>query len=122
MQGRPYARVGAGLHPRPYVILERLGVQLERGLRDAAAGAGAPVVINRAGSVLTVFFTDRPVTDFLSAKRSDTKRFARFFHAMRARGILLPPSQFEAWFLSLAHTGADVDRTVRAARAAFRAR
>ncbi|MEK7767185.1 MAG: glutamate-1-semialdehyde 2,1-aminomutase, partial [bacterium] len=105
---------------RPYERLDMFGARLEEGLRDAAARAGSPVVINRAGSVLTVFFTDRPVTDFASAKRSDTKRFARFFQAMRAQGILLPPSQFEAWFLSLAHTAADVDRTIRAARAAFR--
>jgi glutamate-1-semialdehyde 2,1-aminomutase len=66
-----------------------------------------------------VFFTSSPPRDFAAAAASDTARFARFFQAMLSRGVLLPPSQFEAWFVSAAHTEADVDQTVRAAHEAF---
>jgi glutamate-1-semialdehyde 2,1-aminomutase len=67
----------------------------------------------------TVFFTDQPVQDYASAKKSDTSKFARFFHAMLDQGVYLPPSQFEAAFVSLAHGPAEVARTSEAARAAF---
>jgi len=70
--------------------------------------------------VLTPFFTDRPVRDFASATSADTDRYARFFRAMLARGIYPPPSQFEAWFLSAAHSAKDVDKTIRAAREAMK--
>ena len=104
-----------------YERLEALGARLEQGLVRAARQAGVTVTVNRAGSLLTPFFCEGPVTDYESAKRSDTARFARFFHAMLDRGFYLPPAQFEALFLSLAHTEADVDRTVEAAGEAFSA-
>jgi glutamate-1-semialdehyde 2,1-aminomutase len=69
--------------------------------------------------MLTLFFADQPVQDYDSARRADTARYARFFHAMLARGVYLPPSQFEVWFVSLAHSDADVAATIAAARAAF---
>jgi glutamate-1-semialdehyde 2,1-aminomutase len=69
--------------------------------------------------MMTWFFSDSPVTDYDTAKLSDTKRFARFFHAMLDRGIYLPPSQFEALFVSTAHTDDDIDRTREAARQSF---
>jgi glutamate-1-semialdehyde 2,1-aminomutase len=78
------------------------------------------VQINAFGSMLTPFFTDRPVRDYLSALSADTQAYAAFFREMLAQGVYLPPSQFEAWFLSAAHTERDVDRTVRAAREAFK--
>jgi glutamate-1-semialdehyde 2,1-aminomutase len=75
--------------------------------------------VNRVGSMFTFFFTDRPVTDYESAKRSDTARFGRFFRLMLERGIYLAPSQFEAAFLSAVHSEEDIDRTVEAARECF---
>ncbi len=101
--------------------IERRSAALERGLAEAAASAGAIVCINRVGSMLTVFFTDGPVTDLASARRADTGRYARFFHAMLDAGIGLPPSQFEALFVSLAHSDLDIARTLEAARGAFKA-
>jgi glutamate-1-semialdehyde 2,1-aminomutase len=103
-----------------YDRLEAKGARLEAGLREAARGAAFPVTINRVGSMITVFFCDGPVSDYASAKRSDTTRFARFFHAMLERGVYLPPAQFEAAFVSLAHGEAEIDLTVRAAAEAFR--
>ncbi|HXF82798.1 MAG TPA: aspartate aminotransferase family protein, partial [bacterium] len=75
----------------------------------------------RVGSLLTVFFTPDPPRDYAQASRADSQAFARFFRAMLQAGILLPPSQFEAWFVSLAHSDADIARTVAAARDAFKA-
>jgi len=72
--------------------------------------------VNRVGSMFTLFFTECPVTDYESAKRSDTARFGRFFHAMLERGIYLPPSQFEATFVSAAHSEEDIQRTAAAIR------
>ena len=72
------------------------------------------------GSLVAPFFTDRPVRDYASATSADTDRYARFFRGMIARGIYPPPSQFEAWFLSAAHSVKDVDRTIAAARAAMK--
>jgi glutamate-1-semialdehyde 2,1-aminomutase len=69
--------------------------------------------------MLTLFFSQQPVTDAQTAERCDTARFAAFHRAMRAQGILLPPSQFEAWFVSLAHREEDIDRTIEAARKAL---
>ncbi len=77
--------------------------------------------MNRVGSMLTWFFTDVPVSDFDSAKRSDTAKFSRFFNLMLERGIYLPPSQFEALFVSAAHSENDIDATVAAARECFAA-
>jgi glutamate-1-semialdehyde 2,1-aminomutase len=78
----------------PYDRLESMGSRLEGGLRVAAMKASIPVQVNRVGSMFTLFFTNRPVTNFDSAKASDTQRFNRFFHAMLEQGIYMPPSQF----------------------------
>jgi glutamate-1-semialdehyde 2,1-aminomutase len=98
-----------------YARLEELGERLARGLVGGAAGAGVALTVNRVGSMLTGFFCAGPVTDYASAKRADTARYARFFHALRARGVYFAPSQFEAAFVSLAHTEADIDATVKVA-------
>ncbi len=100
-----------------YEKLDRLTLQLTRGIRDAAKDTGVPVYQTRMGSKFCTFFTDGEVTDFASAKRSDTGRYGRFFHGMLERGVYLAPSQFEVGFVSLAHTTEDIDRTVAAARA-----
>ena len=125
LSGNPLA-VTAGLatlrrlqKENPYDQLELRGARLERGLLDAAKKANVAIRINRAGSMFTVFFTDREVFDFDSAKTSDTARFNRFFHSMLDQGIYMPPSQFEAAFISAAHTDADIDRTIVAAEKAF---
>ena len=122
LSGNPLA-VTAGLailkllkESNPYEQLERLGSKLEKGFRAAAAEAGIPATINRVGSMLTAFFTERPVTDWPSAKRSDTDRYARYFRAMLEEGIYLAPSQFECAFVSLAHTDELIEKTIDAAR------
>ena len=127
LSGNPLA-MRAGLstlaelrRPGLYDELDARAKRLAEGLAAAAKGAGVPVQINRAGSLLTVFFTGDSVTDYGSAKRSDTERFSTFFRQMLERGILLPPSQFEALFLSAAHTDADIDRTIATARESFSA-
>src|SRR5207245_352670 len=104
-----------------YRRLDALGAELERGLGSGAAKAGVPLTVNRVGSMLTGFFCDGPVTDYASAKRSDTKRYARYFHGMLERGVFLAPSQFEAAFVSLAHTDADIALASRAAAEALAA-
>ena len=121
LSGNPLA-VAAGLamlrhlstHPRIYEELEAKGARL-------AASAPEGITVNRVGSMFTFFFTPDPVTDYDSAKRSDTARFARFFHHMLERGIYLAPSQYEAGFLSAAHTDEDIDRTIAAAKEFFAA-
>jgi glutamate-1-semialdehyde 2,1-aminomutase len=102
--------------PGVYKTLEKLSAELEAGLRDAAREAGVPSTFNRVGSMFTAFFTDRQVTDFASARTSDTTRFGDYFRSMLKNGVNLAPSQFEAAFLSLAHTRADIGKTVEAAR------
>jgi glutamate-1-semialdehyde 2,1-aminomutase len=106
----------------PYEELERKSAHLESAIRGAIRGAGAEdrVTWQRVGSLSTLFFTAGPVTDFAAARRSDTARYAVFFHAMRERGIFLPPAQFEAWFVSTAHTDADLSRTARAVEEGLR--
>jgi glutamate-1-semialdehyde 2,1-aminomutase len=104
----------------PYARLEQLGSALESQFRGAAGRAGIPVSINRVGSMLTVFMTDQPVTDLASASRSDTARFAAWFHGLLNRGVYLPCSQFEAMFISAVHTDEDIVATGVAAEAAFR--
>jgi glutamate-1-semialdehyde 2,1-aminomutase len=119
LSGNPLA-VAAGLamlrelkaHPEIYDQLERRAAEL-------CAAVPAGLTVNRIGSMFTVFFTDQPVTDWDSAKRSDTARFGRFFRAMLERGVYLAPSQFEAAFLSAAHTDDDIRKTIAAAREAF---
>jgi glutamate-1-semialdehyde 2,1-aminomutase len=103
-----------------YERLEAISARLAAGLLAAAKAAGIAAVVNRVGSMLTCFFTAGPVVDYETAARSDTKRYARFFHAMLARGVYLAPSQFEAAFVSTAHDEATVDRTIAAAAAAMK--
>jgi len=105
--------------PGVYDRLEALSGQLADGLLAAARGAGIPACVNRVGSMLTLFFTEGPVTDYASAARSDTERFAAFFQGMLDRGVYFPPAQFEALFVSLAHSEQDVEETVRAASEVF---
>ena len=122
LSGNPLAMV-AGIEtlkalskPGVYKTLEKLSADLEQGLRAAATEAGVPVTLNRVGSMFTAFFTDRKVKDFASAKTSDTGKFGRFFRSMLSNGVNLAPSQFEAAFMSLAHTRADINKTIEAAR------
>lgn len=104
-----------------YGQLERTGAALEQGLTGAASKAGATVQVRRVGSMLTCFFSDGPVTNFAQAQACRTDRFAAFFNAMLDEGVLLPPSQFEAWFVSTAHDEAAVGQTLAAAEKAFAA-
>lgn len=101
----------------PYAELERKGALLERLLHEriVAEGLSERVWLKRVGSLLTLFFGPGPMTDFASVRRCDTRRYAAFFHAMRERGVFLPPAQFEAWFLSTAHGEADLRKTARVA-------
>jgi len=124
LSGNPLA-MAAGLwtldrlKPALYRRLKTLGATLARGLADAARDAGVPLQVNAVGSVLTPFFTSVAVRDYRSACTSDTSAYARFFQGMLARGIYPPPSQFEGWFLSAAHSANDVERTIAAARDVF---
>ncbi|MBO7107298.1 MAG: glutamate-1-semialdehyde 2,1-aminomutase [Verrucomicrobia bacterium] len=99
-----------------YTRLEQLGQQLESGMQDAAKSAGIPVRFNRVGAMFCAYFTDQPVHNLADAMKSDRERFARYFRGMLEQGIFLAPSQFEAGFLSTAHTEADIETTIRAAR------
>jgi glutamate-1-semialdehyde 2,1-aminomutase len=126
LSGNPLA-VAAGLatlrrlkKDNPYPRLEALGARLEHGLIQAASESGVPVRVNRLGSMFTLFFTARDVTDFDSAKTCDSERFNRFFHAMLRQGVYLPASQFEAAFISAAHTDADIENTIEAATRALK--
>jgi glutamate-1-semialdehyde 2,1-aminomutase len=103
----------------PYSELERLGKFLAEGLRQACREAGVPATVQQVGSMWTLFFTAGPVTDYDSAKKADTTRFARFFWAMMGRGFYLPCSQFEAAFNSVLHTEARLRETIAAAREAL---
>jgi glutamate-1-semialdehyde 2,1-aminomutase len=100
----------------PYERLERLGARLEAGLRAAATAAGIPNQFARVGSMMTLFFASEPVTDWATASRSDTASFAKYFWSMLDRGVYLPCSQYEALFVSAAHSEADIDATIAAAR------
>jgi len=127
LSGNPVA-VAAGLAtlhalraPGVYERLDAIGRELEAGLRSEAKEANVSVTINRVGSMLTVFFTEGPVFDYASAKKADTARYGRFFHQMLEEGVYLPPSQFEAAFLSLSINEPEVAHILRAARKAFRA-
>jgi glutamate-1-semialdehyde 2,1-aminomutase len=121
LSGNPLA-VAAGLatiralgRADVYARLDALGLRLAEGLAAGARAAGVTATVNRVGSMLTAFFAAGPITDYARARRSDTERYARFFHAMRERGVYFAPSQFEAAFVSLAHTDADIDATVKSA-------
>lgn len=106
--------------PGTYERLNMLSEQLSKGFKDAAKAAGIPVYNTRVGSMLCTFFTEAPVTDYASARKSDTARFARFFISMLEDGIYLAPSQFEAVFLSTAHEEVHIEKTVKAAYRAFK--
>jgi glutamate-1-semialdehyde 2,1-aminomutase len=106
--------------PGLYERLEATSATLADGLAGTAREAGVEVTVNRVGSMVTVFFCPGPVTDFASARTSDTGRFGRFFHAMLKRGVALPPAQFEAAFVSLAHGPEEIETTLKAAAEAFR--
>jgi len=108
------------LSSKLYRQLATLGVRLAGGLADAAREAGVPLQVNAVGSLLTPFFTDRPVRNYATATTARADQYGKFFRGMLARGVYPPPSQFEAWFLSAAHTTKDVDRTIAAARAAMK--
>ena len=108
------------LSPRLYKELARLGSMLAAGLADAARSAKVPLQVNAFGSLLTPFFTAAPVRDYASALGVNTSAYATFFRGMLTRGVYPPPSQFEAWFLSAAHSDRDVKKTVAAAKTAMR--
>jgi glutamate-1-semialdehyde 2,1-aminomutase len=125
LSGNPLA-TAAGLatlrlltEPGIYGHLETLSARLVDGVGAAARAAGVAYTANRVGSMFTGFFCEGPVTDYASAKRADTARYARFFHAMLDGGVYLAPSQFEAGFVSLAHTDADIDATIKCAADVF---
>jgi glutamate-1-semialdehyde 2,1-aminomutase len=108
------------LSPKLYKELARRGSMLAAGLADAARSAKVPLQVNAFGSLLTPFFTTAPVRDYSSALRANTSAYATFFRGMLTRGIYPPPSQFEAWFLSAAHSDRDVKKTIAAAKGAMR--
>jgi glutamate-1-semialdehyde 2,1-aminomutase len=125
LSGNPVAMMAgfwsiSRLKPKLYKELSRLGAMLAAGLADAARGAGVPLQVNAFGSLLTPFFTTEPVRDLDSAMKADAAAYGRFFRAMLARGVYPPPSQFEAWFLSAAHTERHVTATITAATAAMK--
>jgi glutamate-1-semialdehyde 2,1-aminomutase len=103
----------------PYAYLEEQVADLAESFRRSAADAGVPVTANQIGSMLTVFFTDRPVTDYASAKTSDAACYGRWFWALMERGVYFPPSQFEAAFVSAAFTPDDFAAAKEAAQQAF---
>jgi len=103
-----------------YAKLEALGAALDVGLRDAAKKAGTPVQFNRCGSMFCAYFTGQPVHNLGDAMKSDREQFKRYFHSMLEQGIYLAPSQFEAGFISTAHTEADIEKTVVAAAKAMK--
>jgi glutamate-1-semialdehyde 2,1-aminomutase len=127
LSGNPLA-VTAGIEtlkrlkmPSVYKSLEQRAVALERGLAEAARRANVPLRLTRVGSMMSGFFTNEPVVDYASAKLSNTQAYSKFFHQMLTHGVYLAPSQFEAAFLSTAHTTRDIETTITAARASFKA-
>jgi glutamate-1-semialdehyde 2,1-aminomutase len=126
LSGNPLA-MAAGLttlqllgEPGVYETLERRAARLEAGLTQNAREFGIPCTINRVGSMICPFFTDKPVKDYDSALTSDLSRFNRVFARLLDRGVSIAPSQFEGWFVSLAHSDHDIDRTVEAHYEALR--
>jgi glutamate-1-semialdehyde 2,1-aminomutase len=125
LSGNPVAMTAGlwalqSLRPRLYTDLARRGAMLAAGLAAAARDANVPLQVNAFGSLVTPFFTNEAVRDYESAVRSNTTAYATFFNAMLARGIYPPPSQFEAWFLSAAHTDRDIAKTIAAARSSMK--
>ena len=126
LSGNPIA-VSAGLatikelkKPGAYERLEALSKMLEEGLKEILKDLSLPYQVVRCASMLTLFFHDKPVTNFSEAQACDTNKFARFWQGMLERGVYLPPSQFEAWFVSLAHTEREIEDTLRAVRETLR--
>ncbi|GAB6174280.1 glutamate-1-semialdehyde 2,1-aminomutase [Paradesulfitobacterium aromaticivorans] len=126
LSGNPLA-MAAGLatikllqQPRTYEELEQKTSRLAQGLKDAAAEAGIPLWVNAVGAMFSAFFTEVPVKDYQSACTSDTERFGRYFRAMLERGVYLAASQYEAVFLSTAHSGDDIEYTLEQARAVIK--
>jgi len=126
LSGNPLA-VTAGIEtlkrlkkPGTYEQLEQRSVALSEGLGKIASKAGVPLTQTRVASMMCAFFTQGPVVDWATAKKSDTKVYAKFFHHMLDAGVYLAPSQFEAAFMSVAHTPRDIERTLNAAQAAFK--
>lgn len=107
--------------PSVFDEIEQKAARLGEGIGEAAEEVGVPVFQTRVGTMFSNFFTSKPVTDYDTAKMSDTDRFGRYFHAMLEGGVYIAPSQFEAGFISLAHSDEDIDQTVRTARRAFQA-
>ena len=103
-----------------YTYLENLGEELEEGLKMAARRANIPITLNRVGAMFCLYFTDQAVCNLDDAMKSDRERFARYFQGMLDRGVFLAPSQFEAGFLSTAHTEGDIEKTVSAAAEVFK--
>ena len=126
LSGNPLAMTAGAwtlsrLSERLYHQLAKLGTQLAEGLAEVASEAGVPLHVNRFGSMVTPFFTNRPVRNYRSATDANTMLYGVFFRSMLRRGVYPPPSQFESWFLSAAHTAHDIERTIDAARLAMRA-
>lgn len=126
LSGNPVA-VAAGIETlsilrdtNPYADLDSKAGKLADSLAESAKKVGADVTVNRVGSMMTAFFTREPVTDYPTAKTSDTQMYARFFRRMLERGVYLAPSQFEAAFVSTAHTDEDIEKTILAAEKALR--
>ncbi|MBW3636161.1 MAG: glutamate-1-semialdehyde 2,1-aminomutase [Armatimonadetes bacterium] len=125
LSGNPMAMTAGlaslrALTPEKYEYLENLGARLEKGVRAALSETGTTAQMQRWGSMWTLFFSPVPVEDYAGAKASDAQKFGRFFYAMLERGFYLPPSQFEAAFISLAHTERDIDDTIEAMREALK--
>ena len=123
LSGNPIAMIAgytmlSELKQRPeiYHELEEKTLYLKNGLHDVLTSWGQPHVINQMGSMISVHFSEKPVTDFTSAAPANNERFKKYFHAMLRRGIYLPPSAFESWFLNNALTKEDLDKTIRATR------
>ena len=127
LSGNPLA-VTAGIETlrllRNPGVYDKLGAKADRlcnGVQAAAERAGVPIYATRVGSMFCTFFTSQAVTDYVSAGSSDTKAFQRYFHAMLDAGVYIAPSQFEAGFVSTAHSDSDIERTIEASRRAFEA-
>lgn len=126
LSGNPLA-LAAGLaqlreleRTNAWTVLDQLGEHLEQGVQSAIRSTGSACTFHRAGSMVSIFFHPGPVHSLADAKKSDARAFARFFHACLEGGVYWPPSQFETAFLSTAHTGEDIDRTIGAVTAALR--
>jgi len=106
-------------HNDLYDALEKKGAAIEEGIRNVISRKSYPVSVNRVGSMFTLFFTDKVVNDFETASSSDRDKFAAYFGSMLEQGIYIPPSQFEAAFISTAHTDGDIEQTLSAVEVAL---